>query len=235
MSFQERFRRLGRKRHHEAVVGLRQVHREVVRLALHATDDHQRFAEVGLRRLPADASAARTSPAGAASRPARSPSRSCSRPCNACSARSRSKIRFAVCRCFLGFVLSSSRMASITPTQAPAWAASPALSAGSPAEPNTAASSAPSREPVRTPALPPAHFCPRRKPLAAHAHRAPLCTPLRCSTIAAVGSTEPNQFRYPRSRPSPVKQESGGLLLLRRITPLARRNAVYFRSGAYNT
>jgi len=30
-----------------------------------------------------------------------------------------------------------------------------------------------------------------------------------------------------------VKQESGGLLLLRRITPLARRNAVYFRSGAY--
>jgi Chromate transporter len=31
-----------------------------------------------------------------------------------------------------------------------------------------------------------------------------------------------------------VKQESGGLLLLRRITPLARRNAVYFRSGAYS-
>ena len=31
-----------------------------------------------------------------------------------------------------------------------------------------------------------------------------------------------------------MKQESGGLLLLRRITPLARRNAVYFRSGAYS-
>jgi hypothetical protein len=30
-----------------------------------------------------------------------------------------------------------------------------------------------------------------------------------------------------------VKQESGGLLLLRRITPLPRRNAVYFCSGAY--
>ena len=30
-----------------------------------------------------------------------------------------------------------------------------------------------------------------------------------------------------------VKQESGGLLLLRRTTPLTRRNAVYFCSGAY--
>jgi hypothetical protein len=30
-----------------------------------------------------------------------------------------------------------------------------------------------------------------------------------------------------------VKQESGGLLLLRRITPLPRRNTVYFCSGAY--
>ena len=30
-----------------------------------------------------------------------------------------------------------------------------------------------------------------------------------------------------------MKEESGGLLLLRRITPLPRRNAVYFCSGAY--
>jgi hypothetical protein len=29
-----------------------------------------------------------------------------------------------------------------------------------------------------------------------------------------------------------VKQESGGLLLLRRITPLTRSNTVYFCSGA---
>ena len=30
-----------------------------------------------------------------------------------------------------------------------------------------------------------------------------------------------------------MKQESGGLFFLRRSTPLARRDAVYFRSGAY--
>ena len=48
-----------------------------------------------------------------------------------------------------------------------------------------------------------------------------------------LGSTEPNQFRYPRRPRYFVKQESGGLLLLRRITPLPRRNAVYFYSGAY--
>jgi len=32
-----------------------------------------------------------------------------------------------------------------------------------------------------------------------------------------------------------VKPKSGGLVLLRRITPLARRDAVYFCSGAYTT
>jgi len=31
-----------------------------------------------------------------------------------------------------------------------------------------------------------------------------------------------------------VKPRSGGLLLLRRVTPLPRRDAVYFCSGAYN-
>jgi len=30
-----------------------------------------------------------------------------------------------------------------------------------------------------------------------------------------------------------VKPKSGGLVLLRRITPLARRDALYFCSGAY--
>jgi hypothetical protein len=30
-----------------------------------------------------------------------------------------------------------------------------------------------------------------------------------------------------------VKPKSGGLLLLRRVTPLPRRDAVYFCSGAY--
>ncbi|HWS96615.1 MAG TPA: hypothetical protein VN620_09095, partial [Candidatus Methylomirabilis sp.] len=32
-----------------------------------------------------------------------------------------------------------------------------------------------------------------------------------------------------------MKRQSGGLVLLRRITPLARRDAVYFCSGAYTT
>ncbi len=87
--------------------------------------------------------------------------------------------------------------------------------------------------PIQTPARPTVDFCPRLKPLAVYAHRSPLGTSLRCPTIAALGSTEPNHFRYPRRLRYLVKQESGGLLLLRRITPLARRNAVYFCSGAY--
>ena len=48
VTFQKRFRRLGRKRHHEAVVGLRQIHRQVVRLRTHSADHHLRLAEVGL-------------------------------------------------------------------------------------------------------------------------------------------------------------------------------------------
>ena len=49
MTFEERFRRLGRKGHHEAVIGLRQVHHQIVRLTFHTGDPHHRFAEVGLR------------------------------------------------------------------------------------------------------------------------------------------------------------------------------------------
>jgi hypothetical protein len=47
--FQERFGRLGRKRHHEAIVRLRQIQAEVVRLLLLAGDRHQRLAEIRLR------------------------------------------------------------------------------------------------------------------------------------------------------------------------------------------
>ena len=49
MAFQKRLRRLGRKRDHEAVVRVRQVHRQIVRLALHAADHRLRLAEVRLR------------------------------------------------------------------------------------------------------------------------------------------------------------------------------------------
>ena len=45
----EGFRRLRRIGHHEAGVAVRQVHRKEVDLALDATDDADRFAEVGLR------------------------------------------------------------------------------------------------------------------------------------------------------------------------------------------
>src|SRR5208337_3326331 len=74
----------------------------------------------------------------------------------------------------------------------------------------------------QTPARPTVDFCPRLKPPAVYAHRSPLGTYLRCPTISALGSTEPNQLRYPRRPRYLVKQESGGLLLLRRITPRFR-------------
>jgi hypothetical protein len=49
LGWKKRFRRLGGKRDDEAVVGMRQVHREIVRLALHAADRDDSFAEVRLR------------------------------------------------------------------------------------------------------------------------------------------------------------------------------------------
>ena len=49
VSFQKRFRRPGWKSHHEAVVRVRQVHGQIVRLALHPGDLHQAFAKVRLR------------------------------------------------------------------------------------------------------------------------------------------------------------------------------------------
>src|ERR1017187_4912683 len=39
--------------------------------------------------------------------------------------------------------------------------------------------------------------------------------------------------RSPPLRQEPAKLRSGGLVLPRRLTPLPRRNAVYFCSGAY--
>lgn len=49
MTFQKRLRGLGRKRPHEAVVGMRQIHGQVMRLLLDAGNHHQRFAEIRLR------------------------------------------------------------------------------------------------------------------------------------------------------------------------------------------
>ena len=49
MTFQEGFGRLGRKRRHEAVIRVGQVHHQVVRLPLHAGNHYQGLAEVHLR------------------------------------------------------------------------------------------------------------------------------------------------------------------------------------------
>src|SRR5208337_1092945 len=68
---------------------------------------------------------------------------------------------------------------------APVWAASRALSAGSPAESNNPASCARSRGPVQTPVLPHADFYPLPEPLAVYARRSPPGTFLRCPTISA--------------------------------------------------
>jgi len=49
MTFQEGFSRLGRERRHEAVIGVGQVHHQVVRLPLHTGNHRKGFAEVHLR------------------------------------------------------------------------------------------------------------------------------------------------------------------------------------------
>ena len=49
MAFKKSLGRLGGKRHDEAIIGVRQIYREIVRLLLHPRDNNQRFAEIGLR------------------------------------------------------------------------------------------------------------------------------------------------------------------------------------------
>ena len=108
----ERLLGLGRIGHHKAGIRVRQVEREEVDLALRPADDADRLAEVGLgmarrvrqrhehlpRPLPraGDISFTMVMP-----------------PVKPCSSLSRSKIRFAVCCCFLGRPLSSARMRSM--------------------------------------------------------------------------------------------------------------------------
>jgi hypothetical protein len=49
MAFEEGLRGLSRKRHHKAIIRMRQVHRQIVRLLLNASDRNHGFAEVRLR------------------------------------------------------------------------------------------------------------------------------------------------------------------------------------------
>src|ERR1019366_4708814 len=115
-------------------------------------------------------------------RHARSPSRSCSRPGTRAppAGDRRSAWRCAAAWLVWSCLLRESRRSRLA--TAPAWAASLALSAGSPAESNSPPSSALSRAPVQTPALPTVDSCPPPEPLAVHAHRSPLGTSLRCPT-----------------------------------------------------
>jgi hypothetical protein len=49
-------------------------------------------------------------------------------------------------------------------------------------------------------------------------------------------STAPNLIRHPLNAPLSVEPKcGGGLLLLRHVTPLSRRNVVYFHSGAHTS
>ena len=49
MAFQKSFGGLSRKCRHEAIVGVRQIERKIMRRALHAGDHHQSFSEISLR------------------------------------------------------------------------------------------------------------------------------------------------------------------------------------------
>ena len=103
---------------HETAVAVGQVQHEVVHLALHTADDRHRLAEITLavaRRMGQRHEHLLFSPPTLPDvileygvltvvfKP--------------CSSRSRSKIRLAVWRCFLGTLLSPSRIASITPVK----------------------------------------------------------------------------------------------------------------------
>jgi hypothetical protein len=79
MTFKKRLRRLGRKCDYEAVVRIRKIHRQVVRLALHAADPPPAPGRSPPVLRPSHASAERTSPDRAASPSERDPSQRCSR------------------------------------------------------------------------------------------------------------------------------------------------------------
>jgi hypothetical protein len=49
VAFQKRLGGLGRKRRHETIVGMGQIHRQVMRLLFDAGNHNQRFAKIHLR------------------------------------------------------------------------------------------------------------------------------------------------------------------------------------------
>jgi len=106
----------------------------------------------------------------------------------------------------------------------PAWAGVRVAASGSPVALRTAASSALSREPARTPWPPRVRSSYRRRRLAAPAHRAPLCTPLRCSTKHnLIGMFDGTSLR--RSGFAPPKNAAHaaftGLFCIRRVYTVA--------------
>ena len=104
-----------------------------------------------------------------------------------------------------------------------------------PAALSTPASSAPSSAPARTPEPPSAGSCHQPALLYAPAHTTPPCTDLRCHTANTAPQGRRISFVTPDKLLLAVKPESGGnLLLIRHITPLSRRNVVYFYSGVHS-
>src|SRR5215469_5613572 len=96
------------------------------------------------------------------------------------------------------------------------------------------ASSEPFCAPTRTLVRLPAGCAPPRELPVVPLHTVPLCTCLRCPTETLhLNRSEP--CSSPLKLPLSVEPKcGGGLLLLRHITPLPRRDVVYFCSGAHN-
>jgi hypothetical protein len=64
----------------------------------------------------------------------------------------------------------------------------------------------------------------------------PLCTCLRCPTEKHFSQRRRTSFVTPSKLPISVEPDGGsGLLLLRHVTPLPRRDVVYFYSGAHTS
>ena len=188
---------------------------------------------LGLRL--ARGSAARTSLERRASTGARNPSRSYSRP------RTRALpaiARGSAWRCAAAGVAGSCLLPEWRqwqPATDPAWAAAPPSAADTRAVLDTPASSAPSCGPDRTPVPLPAGSAPPHELPAVPLHTVPLCTYLRCPTKTHVSQRRRTWFVTPRCSRCPWNQNAAaGLLLLRHVTPLSRRDVVYFHSGAHN-
>src|SRR5271156_3409609 len=180
-------------------------------------------------------SAARTSPGSRASTGVRSPSRSCSRLCNRTPL---AVARRSASRCAAAFVAGPCLLPEWRRwhlAMDPASAVAPASAADTRAAPDTPASSTPSCGQARTPVPLPAGSAPPHELPVALLHTVPPCTCLRCPTETHFSQWRRTSFVTPWEHLMPLEPEcGGGLLLLRHVTPLTRRDVVHFYSGAHS-